>query len=99
MSALTIPQIPTNIDTVEKLVVWATKLLSDLNPNLEIITALNISQRVASWALYRDLDGNEIAYSICIIKMDSNYATGSLKLWEYAKPLSNVILPNGFLSN
>jgi hypothetical protein len=99
MSALTIPQIPTNINTVEKLVVWATKLLSDLEPNLEIKTDINITQRVASWGLYRDYDGNEIAVSTCIIRMDSTWSTGSLKMWEYAQPLGNVILPNGFLSN
>lgn len=99
MSALTIPQIPTNINTVEKLAVWASKLLSDISPNLQIKTDENVTQRVATWGLYRDFDGGEVVVTTLIIPINSLYATGNLKLWEYANPLANVVLPVGFTSN
>ena len=101
MTALTIAtDIPTDINSVEKLAMWAALALSTINPSNRVLVNSNDSARQAEFTIFPGGD-NEIYFSARIIlKLAATYATDdTIRLWENARDVSNTALPAGFKTN
>ena len=99
MTALTISSdIPSNINTLERLFVWAGLALRRLNPSTAVLESANLSQPVMETALIRANDGTVRIVVRGSIEIDPVYAESALKFWVHAKELSNTELPAAFKS-
>lgn len=102
MTALNIAtDIPTNINTVEKLAVWAGLALERCNPTLKILEAPETEpQRAAQAVLIRADDASHRTIIRISIPVSSDYASNStVKFWQNATELSNVALPTAYKAN
>lgn len=101
MTALAIAtQIPSQIDTLEKLHVWSGLALANINPNASAIEGVGYTERVSQAGIfYVSADNKYRALIRGSIQMSSDYLAGGEKMWTYALPLSNTPLPVIFTSN
>ena len=101
MTALAIAtQIPSQIDTVEKLHVWSGLVLANINPALTAIEGVGYTERVSQAGLfYVQADNKYRALIRGSIQMSSDYLAGGAKLWTYAQPLSGTAIPAIFTAN
>lgn len=101
MTALNIAtQIPSQINTVEKLHVWTGLLLANLNPSLTAIEGVGYTERCAQAGIYYVAADNK--YRALIrdsIQISPDYLAGGDKLWTYAQELSNTAIPAIFTAN
>lgn len=89
--------IPTNIDTVEKLAVWTANVLSSLNLTTTALEAAGYSQRVAqSGVFYVDVDNRHRSLIRLSIPMSPEHLAGANNNWVYAEELSNAPIPTNF---
>lgn len=91
--------IPSGIDTVEKLIVWAGTLYSNLNPNLRIAEAENVNANIATWTIFPGFDGNYYYQARLTVKLNAEYATQPVKFWQNAQELTEVVIPVGYKTN
>jgi hypothetical protein len=85
--------IPTNINTLEKLLVWAGNCFHNLNGEVTVTEGVNITQYaaqsnpyfIAGVNLHRQVNRQSI-------ELDPGFSVGGLKPWAYAKELSTKVL-------
>lgn len=101
MTALTIAtQIPSQINTVEKLHLWSGLLLANINPAVTAIEGTGYTERCAqAGVFYVAADTKYRSLIRCSIQMSADYLAGGAKLWTYAQELSNTTIPTIFTSN
>ena len=100
MTAIAIADIPSNINTLEKLGAWVGLGLARCNPSLKILEEPNATpQRAAQAVLIRADDGSFRLVIRLSIKVADNYAESTQKFWFNAEPLSDTALPAAFKSN
>lgn len=101
MTALAIAtQIPSQIDTVEKLHVWSGLLLANINPGLTAIEGVGYTERVSQAGIfYVSADNKYRALIRGSIQMSADSLAGGAKVWTYALPLSNTAIPTIFTAN
>ncbi|MBD2202749.1 glucose-6-phosphate dehydrogenase [Calothrix sp. FACHB-1219] len=101
MTALNIStHIPSQIDTLEKLVVWGSLALANINPDLTAIEGVGYTERVSQAGIfYVQADNKYRALLRNSIQMSPDYLAGGAKLWTYAQPLSNTAIPAIFIAN
>lgn len=90
--------IPSQINTLERLATWSIMALRRTNPTLTVIEIANqISEKAAQTALV-EADDNTIRFIGRVsIELPSDYAEdNTVKLWAKAKELSNTALPEAF---
>jgi hypothetical protein len=93
-------QIPSNINTLEKLVAWAGLCLANTNPTLEAIEGQGYSERVAqSNIFYIRADNRSRLIIRASLPISNDYLAGGQKTWNYAQDLSNTAIPTIFTSN
>lgn len=93
-------QIPSQIDTVEKLYVWSGLVLANLNPGLTAIEGVGYTERCAqAGVFYVSADNKYRALVRGSIQMSPDYLAGGAKLWTFAQALSNSAIPPIFTSN
>jgi len=98
MTALTISSdIPTNINTLERLIVWGGLALRRVNPVASVLeTPGAFAEPVAQTVLLK-ADDNTIRLVVrASIEIDPAYAESTLKFWMHARELSNTVLPAAF---
>lgn len=92
--------IPTNINTLEKLAAWVGLALTRCNPGLKYLENPDqLAQRVADVALIKADDNTFRQVVRVALPVDDSYATSTKKSWENVKEISQVELPSGFKSN
>ena len=99
MTALNVStDIPSNINTLEKLAVWVGLALERCNPTLKILEAPETEpQRVAQAVLIRADDATHRTIIRASIPISSDYASNStVKFWQNAVEISNVALPTAY---
>jgi hypothetical protein len=101
MTALNIAtDIPTNINSVEKLSVWCGNVLHTLYPEVSVAEGDNYTQRAAQSNPYyiasANLHRNVARQSI---ELDPNFAIGASKPWSYAKDLGTKTLTADMKAN
>lgn len=94
MTALNIAtDIPSNINTMEKLAVWLSNCLFTLNPTINAVEGENFSQRSAQSGTYYIASTNITRHvGRQSIPLSDGYSVGNNKQWNYALPLSDAAL-------
>lgn len=101
MVAFSPANLPSSVNTVEKLSVWAASILQELHFQMEIQEAPGVIEKVAVAQPFPvNLNG---AYSHRIacrtsIPISTTYLQGG-KIWTYAQDLSNASIPASYTSN
>lgn len=100
MTALVIAsQIPTNIDTLEKLHAWSGLALRNLNPTLEATEGVGVNELVAQAGTFYIPSANQYRMLVrTSLLVSPDHLAGGLKPWQYVQPFSNTALPTGFTS-
>lgn len=101
MTALNIAtDIPSNINTMEKLAVWISNCMFALNPTLTAVEGENYSQRSAQSGTFYIAATNKTRHvGRQSIILTDGYAVGDEKQWFYAEPLSDAPLTTAMKSN
>jgi hypothetical protein len=100
MTALVLTDIPSSINTVEKLVVWGGNVLFNLNSNVTATEGDNYSQRAAqSGNFYIAATDTTRHVARQSIELDNGYSIGASKPWSYAKELSQKPLTADMKAN
>lgn len=101
MSAINIStDIPSQIDTLEKLAAWCGLSLSNINAGLTAIEGAGYTERVSQAGVFYVQADNK--YRMLIrnsIEVSPDYLAGGAKLWTFAQPLSNTAIPAIFKAN
>jgi hypothetical protein len=101
MTALNIgTDIPSGINTLEKLTAWCLLTLQNINPSLKAIEGVGYEERVAQAGIfYVAADNKYRMLGRTSIQISPDYLAGGAKLWTYAQELSNTAIPSTFKSN
>lgn len=101
MTAINIAtQIPSQIDTLEKLHAWSAQALFAINPGLTIIEGVGYTERAAqagNFWVAADSKTRMICRTSLEVSPDHLSAPG--KPWIFVQPLSNTPLPASFSGN
>lgn len=101
MTAINIAtDIPSQIDTLEKLAMWVMMSLNACNPTLTVTEGVGYTERAAQQGIYWvAADSKYRGIYRASLEVSSSYLSGGGKLWQYAQPLSNTALPAAFKAN
>lgn len=100
MSSFSTSNIPSNINSVEKLAAWVGLLLNTMNPTLSVLEQEGQSaQRVAQASFFRATDGSLRLSLRLSLPVSSSYATSTAKFWEDIQELSATAIPSAFTTN
>lgn len=98
MTAFTSADLPPSINTVEKLIIWSTTLVSDLYRDTSVIEASGQAERVAQASpfLFTATDPSVWRYvSRISLELEPNWRrTG--KVWQYAKDIGTIAIPSDY---
>ncbi len=97
MTALNLTDIPSNIDTLEKLGMWVGFALSEINLATSATEAPGYTQRVAQAGIfYVETDNRHRALIRLSIPVDKSYLSGKSNTWTYAQELTSDALTPEF---
>lgn len=101
MTAFAPSDIPSEVNTVEKLEVWAATLLSNLNPDQVAVESTGSQSRTASSAPFYITASDPAVWrniSRCSIPLSKDWQGGGNQIWNYAQELSAAAIPASFKS-
>lgn len=101
MTAFATTDIPSSINTLEKLATWAGLALQRCNPNTVVLEAQGLTpERVASCILFK-ADDNSTRIGIRLsLEVDAGYGENPAKFWTNVKELpQSALLPAAFKTN
>lgn len=97
MTQVTKTQIPNNINTIERLLLWCSFILQKNNPTKAIVEQPNTDPiNVATVTQFRADDQSLRILSRIDLEIESDYAESTLPLWLSAKELSNTAIPQDY---
>lgn len=101
MTALAIStQIPSQINTVEKLHTWSGLVLASVNPSATALEGVGYTERCAQAGIfYVAADNKYRALLRHSLQVSPDYLAGGAKLWTFTQELSNTAIPSIFLAN
>ena len=102
MTALNIAtDIPSNINTLEKLAAWVGLALERCNPSAKLLESPDSEpQRVAQAVLIRSDEGSHRMIIRLSLPINSGYAENStVKFWQNATEIDTVALPTAYKAN
>ncbi|BAY77950.1 hypothetical protein NIES25_44200 [Nostoc linckia NIES-25] len=93
-------QIPSQINTLEKLHMWSAMALNACNPTMSVIEGVGYTERAAQQGIFWVAADSKYRgiYRVSLHISDS-YLSGGAKLWTYANELSNTAIPTAFTAN
>jgi len=93
-------QIPGNINSLEKLLMWGLLLANSLNPSVKVKTDSATTEDAVLYSIFKGGD-NEFYFSgRVIIQIPADYATDStVRFWEKARDIQNINIPTGWTQN
>ena len=94
-------EIPTNINTLERLAAWVILGLRRVNPTQQVLEIPGGNpERVVQAAIIQADDDTIRFFGRVSISIESDYAEDNVnKLWMKAEELSNTSLPDAFKQN
>lgn len=101
MTAFSTADIPGSIDTLEKLIVWASTVLNNINLQNTVYEVPSVQQPVAVAQIFAyESNGTQKWRYVGrqSIELSSDYQAGTTKLWTHAQNLSANAIPTGFKS-
>jgi ABC-type ATPase with predicted acetyltransferase domain len=100
MTAWTTAQTPSNINTIEKLAMWALIMLEEINRKSELLESAGDKQYVITQYIYTDANLARQLLTRVNIPVASNILTDkTTKSWEKALELSTVAIPVAYTTN
>lgn len=102
MTALTIStaDIPSNINTLERLLAWSGYTLAFINPSLGVLETPERAEKVAQAAIFQAADDTYRLLIRACLPVSSNFMSDkSIKLWQHTNEVSNVVIPANFKAN
>ncbi|MDM9582313.1 glucose-6-phosphate dehydrogenase [Nostoc sp. GT001] len=101
MTALNIStDIPSQIDTVEKLAAWCGMVLFATNPTLTVIEGVGYTERATqSNNFWVAADAKTRNITRLSLEVSADHLSGSGKPWTFIQPLSNTPIPAAFKAN
>lgn len=101
MSALNIAtDIPSQIDTLEKLHAWSGLALANVNPTITAIEGVGYEERVSSAGIFYVQAANKYRCLIrASLEVSSDYLAGGQKMWQFVQPVSGTAIPALFRAN
>lgn len=100
MSTLILSKIPTEINTLEKLLLWSAFALQKCNPTKTIVEQANTDPiNVATVNIFRADDQSLRALVRINLPLASDYAENTDPMWVSAQELSNTDIPLSYLDN
>jgi len=92
--------LPTNINTLEKLAAWVGQALTRCNPSLKVLELANAQPSRAAEAVLIKADDNSFRLVVrMVLPISDDYAAQTRKFWENAQEFSNTALPAAFKVN
>lgn len=92
--------IPSNINTLERLFLWCGYSMAYVNPTLGVLETYDRAEKVAQAAIFQAADDTYRALVRSTIPLDPNFMTDrTVKAWMFAQEISNTALPASFKSN
>lgn len=92
--------LPSNINSLEKLALWVGTALERVNPTSSVLESPGIPSRVAQAAIIRADDGSKRVVIRLSLPLAEDYASNNtVKFWQNALDLSNTALPSAFKIN
>lgn len=97
----TTTDIPSSINTLERLAAWSILALARANPTLKILeTSASEPERAAQAALIRAEDDTLRLIARASLPIDPAYSeNNTVKFWMHTQEISNTSLPVAFLSD
>jgi hypothetical protein len=101
MTAINIAtDIPSQIDTLEKLAVWVSNCLTNLNSSVVAIEGENYAQRATSSGVFYIASVDKTRHiGRQSIELNAEHLVGGSKPWAYALPLSDKALTTAMKTN
>lgn len=101
MTTLTIAtQIPTNINTIERLHAWSGYVLATCNPTLGVREAANRTELAAQAYIFQAADDTfRLLTRTCLPVNPIFMNDRTVKIWQHTQELSNVAIAAGFTTN
>lgn len=101
MTALNVgTDIPSQVDTVEKLAAWCGAVLFAVNPTMTVVEGVGYTERPAQhnnyWVAADSKTRNITRLSL---EVSPEHLSGSGKPWTFIQPLSNAAIPATFKEN
>jgi hypothetical protein len=98
MTAFNKNNIPTSVNTLEKLVVWSGLALHTLNKTGTAVEGTTVAARVAQFGIFNVESSNTIrAILRQSVELNDDYAFDGKPVWENVKNLSEDVIPAEFL--
>lgn len=97
MTAFNKNQLPTTVDTLEKLIVWAGTAAYQLNKTATAVEGAGAAQRVAQFGIF-NVESNNTNRVILrqSLELEQDFAINGKPIWEEVKELSQDALPTVF---
>jgi hypothetical protein len=94
-------QLPSDIDTVEQVFVWASLLLDNQAGTIDVKEDdAAIPSPAVQVAIIRMADDTKRIIGRCALQLNPNYAQdNSVKLWKHVLPIVNTTTPVSFTTN
>lgn len=101
MVAFQTTDIPSSVNSLEKLLVWANSVLNEVAPSVTAIEATGSAERVANSGVFQISATDPVTWR-CIsrtsIPLSSQWRRGQGKLWTYAQDVSSAAIPTEYKS-
>ncbi len=99
MTAFVTTDIPSNVDTLEKLAIWVGTALHAINFDQTTIEGTGAPVRTSQFQLFFIENTNERRAMLRqSIPVDQQFPYGGEKLWTYAQELNTASIPAEFLT-
>lgn len=99
MTAFAASQIPSQINTLEKLHVWTSYCLRQLNPSVKQLETELVKDFKCSNVQVTLDDGTQANIDRIVIPLVNDYGTNGTKLWVNARELSVIDLTTAMTTN
>lgn len=97
MTTIAISDIPSNIDTLERLHSWSGYALALVNPSIAVLEAPDRAEKVAQAIIFQAADNTYRHLSrVCLPFSEAYMNDRSQKAWMFAQQISNTQLPAAF---
>ncbi|NDJ16780.1 glucose-6-phosphate dehydrogenase [Myxacorys almedinensis] len=101
MVAFAPSDVPSSVNSVEKLIVWANSLMDELHPSVTAIEASGVAERVCASGLFKITATDPVtwrAISRTSIPIGSSWRRGNAKIWTFAQDISSQAIPTEYKS-
>jgi hypothetical protein len=98
MTTFSKEQVPTTINTVEKLIVWASAIVYQNNKTVSVVEGTGSPARAAQFGIF-NVESNNTTRVIArtSLELEDSFAIDGKPIWENAKELSVGTIPTEFL--